>query len=561
MAVSRNVTVIPAIKRVGNNKTSESKPKIRVAAYCRVSTDSEEQASSYEIQIEHYTNYIKKNKEWELAGIFADDGITGTNTKKREEFNRMIEECMSGKIDMIITKSISRFARNTLDCLKYIRQLKDKNIAVFFEKENINTMDSKGEIMLTIMASLAQQESQSLSQNVKLGIQYRYQQGEVQVNHKRFLGYTKDENKQLVIDPEGAEVVKRIYREYLEGASLLQISRGLEADGILTAAGKAKWRPETLKKILQNEKYIGDALLQKTYTVDFLSKKRVKNNGIVPQYYVENSHEPIIPRELFMQVQEEMVRRANLRGRKGGKKRVYSSKYALSSIVYCGHCGDIYRRVHWNNRGYKSIVWRCVSRLEEKGSECTAPTINEETLQTAVVKAINELLANKEPFLSTLQKNIATVFNEENDNATDDIDGKLEELQQQLLIQAKSKNDYEDVADEIYRLRELKQNALAENAEREGKRQRIAEMTDFLNEQSCELEEYDEQLVRRLIEKVTVFDDKLTVEFKSGVEIDIEIKDIRNGDQMRGVTSLIGGFSYLRIDFDCEYTYNKEWTT
>ncbi len=522
VGVSRNVTVIPAIKRIGNNKNSESKPKIRVAAYCRVSTDSEEQASSYDIQIEHYTNYIKKNKEWELAGIFADDGITGTNTKKRDEFNRMIEECMAGNIDMIITKSISRFARNTLDCLKYIRQLKDKNIAVFFEKENINTMDSKGEVLLTIMASLAQQESQSLSQNVKLGIQYRYQQGEVQVNHKRFLGYTKDENKQLVIDPEGAEVVKRIYREYLEGASLLQIARGLEADGILTAAGKAKWRPETLKKILQNEKYIGDALLQKTYTVDFLSKKRVKNNGIVPQYYVENSHEPIIPRDLFMQVQEEMVRRANLRGGKGGKKRVYSSKYALSSIVYCGHCGDIYRRVHWNNRGYKSIVWRCVSRLEEKGSECTAPTINEETLQTAVVKAINELLAKKEPFLSTLQKNIATIFNEENDNATDDIDSKLEELQQQLLIQAKSNNDYEDVADEIYRLRELKKNALVENAEREGKRQRIAEMTDFLNEQSCELEEYDEQLVRRLIEKVTVFDDKLAVEFKSGVEIDVE---------------------------------------
>ncbi len=191
-------------------------------------------------------------------------------------------------------------------------------------------------------------------------------------------------------------------------------------------------------------------------------------------------------------------------------------------IVYCGHCGDIYRRVHWNNRGYKSIVWRCVSRLEEKGSECTAPTINEETLQTAVVKAINELLANKEPFLSTLQKNIATIFNEENDNATDDIDSKLEELQQQLLIQAKSKNDYEDVADEIYRLRELKQNALVENVEREGKRQRIAEMTDFLNEQSAKLEEYDEQLVRRLIEKVTIHDDRIEVEFKSGVEIDIE---------------------------------------
>jgi len=530
LVLSKNVTVIPAIKRVGNNKNNESKPKIRVAAYCRVSTDSDEQATSYEIQIEHYTNYIKKNKEWELAGIFADDGITGTNTKKRDEFNRMIEECMAGNIDMIITKSISRFARNTLDCLKYIRQLKDENIAVFFEKENINTMDSKGEVLLTIMASLAQQESQSLSQNVKIGIQYRYQQGEVQVNHNRFLGYTKDESKQLVIEPEGAEIVKRIYREYLEGASLLQIARGLESDGVLTAAGKAKWRPETLKKILQNEKYIGDALLQKTYTVDFLSKKRVKNNGIVPQYYVENSHEPIIPRDLYMQVQEEMVRRASIQSGKSGKKRVYSSKYALSSIVYCGQCSDIYRRVHWNNRGYKSIVWRCVSRLEEKGSNCTSPTINEETLQTAVVKAINELLANKEPFLSMIQKNITTVLNEENDNATDDIDSKLEELQQQLLIQAKSKTDYNKVADKIYRLRELKQNALVENAEREGKRQRVVEMTEYLNEQSYELEEYDEQLVRRLIEKVTIFYEKLTVEFKSGVEINVVIKDIEYKD-------------------------------
>ncbi|MFA5640241.1 MAG: recombinase zinc beta ribbon domain-containing protein [Bacteroidales bacterium] len=185
-------------------------------------------------------------------------------------------------------------------------------------------------------------------------------------------------------------------------------------------------------------------------------------------------------------------------------------------------CGDIYRRVHWNNRGYKSIVWRCVSRLEEKGSDCTSPTVNEETLQTAVVKAINELLANKEPFLQVLLKNIATVLNEENDNATDDIDSKLEELQKELLKQAKSKNDYDDVADEIYRLRELKQNTLVENAEREGKRQRIIEMTDFLNEQSYELEEYDEQLVRRLIEKVIVHDNRIEVEFKSGISIDVE---------------------------------------
>ena len=334
MELSRNITVIPARKRVGNTAAVGQRPKLKVAAYCRVSTDSEEQASSYEVQVAHYTQFIQKNPEWELAGIYADDGITGTNTKKREEFNRMIRDCMDGNIDMIITKSISRFARNTLDCLKYIRELKEKNIPVFFEKENINTMDSKGEVLLTIMASLAQQESQSLSQNIKLGLQYRFQNGEVRVNHSRFLGYTKDEEGNLIIEPAEAEVVKRIYREYLEGASLLQIGRGLEADGILTGAGKTKWRPETLKKILQNEKYIGDALLQKTYTVDFLNKKRVQNKGIVPQYYVENSHEPIIPRDLYMQVQEEMIRRANLHSGANRKKRVYSSKYALSSIVY-----------------------------------------------------------------------------------------------------------------------------------------------------------------------------------------------------------------------------------
>jgi len=523
MADNMNITIIPARVRVGNTVKTEERPKLRVAAYCRVSTDSEEQSTSYEAQVEHYTNYIKGNPEWELAGIYADDGISGTNTKKRDEFNRMIDDCMKGKIDMVITKSISRFARNTLDCLKYIRQLKDKNIPVFFEKENINSMDSKGEIMLTIMASLAQQESQSLSQNVKLGFQFRYQQGKIQVNHNRFLGYTKDENKQLVIVPEEAEVVKRIFREYLNGASLLQIARGLEADGILTAAKKRKWRPETIKKILQNEKYIGDALLQKTYTIDFLSKKRVVNNGIVPQYYVENSHEPIIPREIFMQVQEEIVRRANLQAGKGGKRRIYSSKYALSSIVYCGECGDIYRRVHWNNRGCKSIVWRCVSRLEEKGSDCSSRTINETTLQEAVVKAINEVLGSKETFLTVLQENIAAVLNEDNDQTIQEIEIRLNELQQELLRLVNAKTDYQKVADEIYRLRELKQNILAENAEREGKRERIAEMAEFLNEQKQNLMEYDEQLVRRLIEKITVHDDRLVIEFKSSMEINIVI--------------------------------------
>lgn len=429
---------------------------------------------------------------------------------------------MAGKIDMIITKSISRFARNTLDCLKYIRQLKEQNIPVFFEKENINTMDSKGEILLTIMASLAQQESQSLSQNVKLGLQYRYQQGLVQVNHNRFLGYTKDEDGRLVIEPQEAEIVKRIYREYLEGASLQQIGQGLEADEILTAANKKKWRPETLRKILQNEKYIGDALLQKTYTVDFLSKKRVKNNGIVPQYYVEGSHEAIIPRDIYMQVQEEMVRRANLHSGAKRKKRVYSSKYALSSIVYCPRCGEIYRRIAWNNRGKHSIVWRCCTRVEHGPSACDAPTIQESDLQNAVVKAIHEVLGGKDAVLPILEMNIVEVLSNDSSSKVSEIERRLGELQQELLRLANSKNDYTKVADEIYRLREERQAILMQDAECDGKRQRIEEMKAFLEEQADIPAEYDEQLVRRLIEKIIVFDEKITVRFKSGVEIDVE---------------------------------------
>ena len=456
MELNKNITVILARKRVGNTVTAEEKPKLRVAAYCRVSTDSDEQASSYEVQVEHYTQFIQKNPEWELAGIFADDGISGCNTKKRSEFIRMIEECMAGRIDMIITKSISRFARNTLDCLKYIRELKEKNIPVFFEKENINTMDSKGEVLLTIMASLAQQESQSLSQNIKLGLQYRYQNGEVQVNHNRFLRYTKDEDGYLIIEPTEAEVVKRIYREYLEGSSLLQIGRGLEADGILTAAGKVKWRPETLRKILQNEKYIGNALLQKTYTVDFLNKKRV---------------------------QEEMVRRANLHSGEKRKKRVYSSKYALSSIVYCHKCGDIYRRIAWNNRGKHSIVWRYCTRVEHGPSTCDAPTIQESELQAAVVWAINLALGNRDSMIAALQENVETVIRQEDESSVEGIESKLEGLQKELLKWANSKKDYNGIAEEIYRLRDLKQNALVASAEREGLKKRIAEMREFLDSQ------------------------------------------------------------------------------
>ena len=264
------------------------------------------------------------------------------------------------------------------------------------------------------------------------------------------------------------------------------------------------------------------ALLQKTYTVDFLNKKRVQNNGIVPQYYVENSHEPIIPRELYMQVQEEMARRANLHSGAKRKKRVYSSKYALSSIVYCPKCGEIYRRIAWNNRGKHSVVWRCCARVEHGPDQCDAPTIQESDLQAAVVKAINLTLGNRSAMMTVLQKNIETVILQEDENSAEGITAKLKEKQQELLKLANAKKDYNSVADEIDRLRELKQKALIESAEREGLKKRIAEMKDFLNNQTVEVLEYDEQLVRRLIERVTVYEEKLEVEFKSGMTVDVE---------------------------------------
>ncbi|WP_427113333.1 recombinase family protein [Megasphaera sueciensis] len=517
----KNITVIPARKRVGSTAAKEKVKKLRVAAYCRVSTETEEQNSSYEVQVAHYTEFIKKNAEWEFAGIFADDGISGTNTKKREEFNRMIDECMEGNIDLVITKSISRFARNTLDCLKYIRQLKDKNISVFFEKENINTMDAKGEVLLTIMASLAQQESQSLSQNVKLGLQYRYQQGKVQVNHNRFMGYTKDEEGNLIIVPEEAEIIKRIYREYLEGKSLAGIGRDLEKDDILTAAGKPRWRPETIKKILLNEKYIGDALLQKTFTVDFLTKKRVKNEGHVPQYYVENSHEAIIPKELFLQAQEELHRRNNIYTGADKNKRLYSSKYALSTITFCGDCGDIYRRVYWNIRGRKEFVWRCVTRIEQGPETCKNRTVKEGDLYDAVMTAINKLLAGGDNMIRTLEENIHAIIGDTTEYKISEINTLLEEKQKEVIKLANKGQDYEHLADEIDKLREDRQSLLVEDASISGENERIDELIGFIRRNKYRTLLYNDTLVRKLIQNVTVYEDHFVVSFKSGIEIEV----------------------------------------
>lgn len=396
------------------------------------------------------------------------------------------------------------------------------SVLMFSFSENINTLDAKGEVLITIMAALAQQESESLSANVRLGIQFRNQQGQVRVNHNWFLGYTKGEYGKLVIVPEEAEIVRRIYAEYLDGKSFKKIKQGLEADGILNGAKHEKWHDTNIRQILTNEKYIGDALLQKTYTVSVLDKKRVPNNGIVPKYYVEGSHDAIIDKDTFLRVQAELVRRSSIKT--GKKKRTYSSKYALSSRVFCAHCGDIDRRIAWNNRGYRSIVWRCVSRIEKKksGIDCPARTLREEDLHAAVVTAVNDAWSRKDNVLPVLKENIRSVLDGDVDGKVAAVDKAIRDKQTELLEAGNEQNLFDEIGDAIMNLREERQSILTEAALKHDLQDRIEDLIAFLDEQTEAITEYSEPLARRLIEKVTVYDKKLVVEFKSGLQIDVE---------------------------------------
>ncbi|MCW6664246.1 recombinase family protein [Aerococcaceae bacterium NML191219] len=518
MAEKRIVKIIPANKTIASSKNGLEVKKLKVAAYCRVSTDSEEQATSYDAQVEYYTNYINNRNDWEFAGIFADDGISGTNTKKRLEFNRMIDSCIAGNINMIITKSISRFARNTLDCLKYIRKLKEYNVPVYFEKENINTMDSKGEVLLTIMASLAQQESESISKNVKMGIQYRYQKGEVRVNHNRFLGYTKDEDGKLVIQSDEAEVVKRIFKEYLEGKSLNAIAKGLMVDDILTAANKPIWRGEAIRKILSNEKYMGDALLQKTYTVDVLNKKRVVNNGLVPQYYVENSHEGIISKEMFHKVQVELKQRAELRKNKSKQQSTYSSKYLLSNLLVCQKCGNLYRRVNWKSKGSEYTYWRCKTRVKEGKSCCDADSISEKEIQNLIIRAINGLLGNKNTILETLKETVEEIISSKNNDLVK-VDKRIHQLEIELEKCIHENKDFTKIIQEMDKLKSIKDKIDIAEHEEEKNKDRIFKIQNFIETQSTLLREYDDEIARKLIRKVVIGDNEVEVIFQTGKSV------------------------------------------
>ena len=391
-----NITMIPAKPKISGIARSLGNAKRRVAGYARVSTDSDEQQSSYEIQVEHYTRYIQTRDDWEFAGMYTDEGITGTSTKFREGFNSMIRDALNGKIDLIITKSVSRFARNTVDSLTTIRDLKNHGVEVYFEKENIWTLDSKGELLLTIMSSLAQEESRSISENVIWAHRKRMAEGKVSLAYSHFLGYDKGEDGNLVINPEEAKVIKLIYGEFLTGLSFNAIANKLTGLGIKTPKGKDKWRQGTVKCILQNEKYKGDALLQKSYTPDFLVKKQVKNNGEVPQYYVENDHEAIIEPEIFDRVQDMIRERSSRKG--------YSGITIFSSKIRCGCCGGWYGSKVWHStEKHRKEVWQCNSRYKHK-TRCTTPHLTEDEIKEAFIRVMNSLISNRDEILSELRE-------------------------------------------------------------------------------------------------------------------------------------------------------------
>ena len=535
--LERRVRVIPATKELAAPRGARH-GKQRVAAYCRVSTDSEEQLNSYEAQKAYYMQKIEENPDWVLAGIFADKGLSGTSLKKRDEFKRMIAACKRGRIDTILTKSLSRFARNTVDCLDTIRMLRARGIGVIFEKENINTLTESSEFLITLFSGFAQAESESLSGNIVRGKLMSMQAGNVPFQYKKLLGYRKGADGKPEIDPEEAKTVRRIYRRYLDGCSLPQIQRELEADRIPTAEGIKRWSRQVLQNILTNERYIGDALLGKTYVLDCISKEVRKNNGERPQYYVENNHEAIVPREWFQRVQEEMTRRASKRKvmQRHGKTEQgkYSGKYALSELLVCGECGTPYKRCTWARNGKKRVVWRCVSRLEFGTKYCHhSPTLDEDRLHAAILEALNESAQAGSEVKEDMVNFTRLVWaGQAADGASlISLKQRMSDISaEQALLLDKVLENMDDpdlnaqlkaLMDEKQAVQDQIQTMEQEAAQSENRMSRMAELREWMAQLEVNLEYNDEQ-VRMAVEQITAVDvETIHIKFRyPGLEMD-----------------------------------------
>ena len=521
MNTAKNVKIIPATLNLFTSAPKLFPDKRKVAAYARVSTDKEEQVTSYEAQVDYYTRYIKSRQDWEFVDIYTDEGISATSTKKRDGFNRMIQDALDGKIDLIVTKSVSRFARNTVDTLTTVRKLKNKGVEVYFEKENIYTLDSKGELLITIMGSLAQEESRSISENTTWGQRKRFADGKVTMSYKSFLGYEKGEDGNPKIVEKEAKIVSLIYQLFLEGKSIRNIANLLTEQKVPTPKGKEKWAVSTIKSILKNEKYKGDALLQKSYTIDFLTKKKKKNEGEIPQYYVKNSHPAIITPEIFDMVQHEFEKRKDMKSRSGSN--IFSSK------IVCGDCGSFYGSKVWHsNDKYRRIIWQCNNKYKNE-KRCQTPVITEVQIKEKFVDVINRLIEDKTSVIADCEKIIEKLCDL---NSIDNKEIKLKSEQNVLynsmkdLIDQNSKielnqeeynkqyenlkNQYEKNNDKLIKL---------ENTRLEWKvrKQKTLELLDRIKNQNNLITDFDEQMWHLLIEKIIINrDGSINFELKNG---------------------------------------------
>lgn len=524
----RNVTVIPATKAPIHRLAGPATKKRRVAGYARVSTEKDEQYTSYEAQVDYYTQFIQSHAGWEFVKVYTDEGISGLGTRKRDGFNEMIDDAMSDSIDLIITKSVSRFARNTVDSLVTIRKLKEKGVEVYFEKENIYSLDGKGELLLTIMSSLAQEESRSISENVTWGQRKRFSDGKVSLPYKQFLGYERSENKNdpPVVNPRQAVIVRRIYRTFMEGKTAGAIAKELTAKGIPTPAGKAKWRASTINSILQNEKYRGSALLQKCFTTDFLTKKQKVNEGEVPQYYIEHSHEAIIDPLEWDAVQDEIRRRKEI-------GRAYSGTSVFSAKLVCGDCGGWYGHKTWHSTDkYRSAIWRCNQKYSDGKCRCGTPVVTEDEIKDRFISAFNRIVSSKKPYIKACRTAKQALTD------TTAIDTEMADLLQEIEVvseltrkcieknsavaqdQKEFNSRYNGYVEKYEALKERYDRLAAERERKTEKAKAIDRFIHTVESRDGLLTEFDPHLWLTTVEKVTItVDGKMLFRFFDGTEI------------------------------------------
>ena len=524
--MARTVTVLPPTINRETSAPIDSKAKRKVAAYARVSTDHEEQQNSYETQLDYYTSLIRGHDDWVFVGMYSDEGVTGTSTKRREGFQSMVADALAGKIDLIITKSVSRFARNTVDSLSTIRELMEHGTEVFFEKENIWTFDSKGELLITIMSSLAQEESRSISENVTWGHRKRMADGKVSLAYSRFLGYDKGEDGNLVINPEEAKIIKLIFGEFLAGLSYHAIADKLTRMGIKTPGGKDKWRQGTVKNILQNEKYAGNALLQKSYIADYLTKKQVPNRGEIPQYYVENNHEAIIEPELFDRVQNIIRERS--------RKKGYSGVTIFSSRIQCGCCGGWYGSKVWHSTDkYRRVVWQCNAKFRDK-TRCRTPHLTEEEIKSAFLRVVNRLITDRTEIVTELRTVLDTLpgmkeLEDEQQRLIEQMNVDADAIQEAIAENARVVQDQDEYSVRYKMLVSCFEATKARYEEVTGqiarmgiRKREIERFIRSVGKLSEMVTEFDEALWGSLVDHLTVYDkDNIVFTLTSGMDIKV----------------------------------------